>query len=102
MTNLSLYVIPDKNQFGGDTNHGNMNNRVVLISDSHHFSQFNSMDQPYCPFAKQLKMIHSIHALNGNISYSCFKKFVVLDGDETGTLTLAFSSQIFQYVLKQP
>ena len=76
--------------------------RLVLTSDSHHFSQFNSMDQPYCPFAKQLKITHPNHVLNGYISYSCFKKFTALDGDGTGSLTLVFDSQIFQYMLKQP
>ena len=82
----------------GTTNHGNMNTGLY----SHQFSQFSSIDQPYCPFAKQLKMIHPSHMLNGYISYSCFKKFEVLDGDGTGSLTLVSYSQNLQYVLDQP
>ena len=82
MTNLSMHdrmqPVPDKtsdkNQFGGNTNHGNMNTG----SYSHPFIQFNSTDQPYCPFAKHLKMIHLIHVLNGYMSYSCFKKFLTV------------------------
>ena len=69
---------------------------------SHHFSPFDFMDQPYCPFAyiKELIMIHPIRVLNGYISNSCFKTSAVLDGGGIGSLTLVFDSQIPQ--LKHP